>query len=61
MLVLHRVVEERFQCLLQVGGALHAKRQRLNLAAAMSATVEVKANGDVKVISVGGSPTVVRG
>ncbi len=46
---------------------LHRKKkgpgswQRLNLAAAMSATIEVKANGDVTVISVGGAPTVVRG
>ncbi|MFT4225584.1 phosphatase PAP2 family protein [Micropruina sp.] len=33
--------------------------QRLNLAAAMSATVEVRADGTVKVLAVGGSPTTV--
>ncbi|MFT3969059.1 MAG: phosphatase PAP2 family protein [Micropruina sp.] len=43
---------------------LHRKKkgpgswQRLNLAAALSATVEVKPNGDVKVTSTGGSPMV---
>ncbi len=35
--------------------------QRLNLAAAMSATVRVSSTGVVKVLSVGGQPTVIRG
>ena len=34
--------------------------ERLNLAAAMSATVRVRPNGSVKVLSVGGQPKVVR-
>jgi membrane-associated phospholipid phosphatase len=39
---------------------LHASWERLNLAAAMSATVRINHNGSVTVLSTGGQPKVVR-
>jgi hypothetical protein len=38
----------------------HASWERLNLAAAMSATVRVNHNGSVAVLSTGGQPKVVK-